>query len=736
MAILEPGSFTNVFADLLDKRVAFVKLQGNIGDKMNARSTAKLFRHFNINFKTTDIQELSKKDGLDEYDEIVVSGGGNMGGDFYKNPFATRQALIGLNLPITILPQSFIQNDEDLSPYKKVFVRERESLRLQPGCELAPDLALGYRGKISDAGTEAELGVFLRTDMENMHGNNIKSLGDPVSLCKSVDEYFRLASKFERVVTDRLHFCIAALLLGRNATLLPNSYFKNHSFYQTWLSDICEWQDDLSNITYDKDSVENKLYQYLSGPPSKILDWNARPMRENGYHLESLRDGLRLIETNGVRLAKSNEISRVIWQLCDGSTSINEIIELLSDSYEVSKLEVAKNTQLILSEFKRNGAIVLDMPSSQTSKENSEKCNYNYIPDRSELNLTIQEPVFHKNIIRYSAILDGSLFRRKEIWFEFDASLQKHCRELADPFLLIALMHAMREGRTINVSGAPVSAGLISNLWHFQQVWCVWRRQFKPIDIIASEIKAERVNNESISTFSGGIDSCHTIYNALVDPNRKFQPNITAALTIHGFDIPLGKPQTFVQALNVELITVRTNSKEFVHTWLDEHGLILGAATSLFSGRFGGAVIAGTLPYSLMLPMGSNVVTDRLMSSDGFQIEHHGAESSRLHKVQALTNWKEAHEFIRVCWNNNQPGENCNRCIKCVMAAIMYDLYDQCPDCLHGALREDNVKRVLRETKIGRLDWHDLTCITTAAAKQDIQKWWLQPVREAISKFG
>jgi hypothetical protein len=65
MAILEPGSFANVFADLLDKRVAYVKLRGNIGDKMNARSTAKLFRHFNINFKTTDIQELSKKDGLE-----------------------------------------------------------------------------------------------------------------------------------------------------------------------------------------------------------------------------------------------------------------------------------------------------------------------------------------------------------------------------------------------------------------------------------------------------------------------------------------------------------------------------------------------------------------------------------------------------------------------------------------------------------------------------------------------
>ena len=73
---------------------------------------------------------------------------------------------------------------------------------------------------------------------------------------------------------------------------------------------------------------------------------------------------------------------------------------------------------------------------------------------------------------------------------------------------------------------------------------------------------------------------------------------------------------------------------------------------------------------------------------------------------------------------------------KCVAAAIVFDLYEQTPKCLEGALRKEVVHRVLHDSKISRLDWHDMTCIIDEAAKLNLQKWWLEPIREVIAKYG
>jgi exopolysaccharide biosynthesis predicted pyruvyltransferase EpsI len=50
--------------------------------------------------------------------------------------------------------------------------------------------------------------------------------------------YLRLASRYEVIMTDRLHFAVAGILLDRKVVLLPNSYHKNASMYETWLSDL------------------------------------------------------------------------------------------------------------------------------------------------------------------------------------------------------------------------------------------------------------------------------------------------------------------------------------------------------------------------------------------------------------------------------------------------------------------------------------------------------------------
>jgi exopolysaccharide biosynthesis predicted pyruvyltransferase EpsI len=55
-----------------------------------------------------------------------------------------------------------------------------------------------------------------------------------------------LATQYKRIITDRLHFAISGLILGRETTILPNSYHKNRSMYETWLRDLgCNFAENL-----------------------------------------------------------------------------------------------------------------------------------------------------------------------------------------------------------------------------------------------------------------------------------------------------------------------------------------------------------------------------------------------------------------------------------------------------------------------------------------------------------
>lgn len=84
-------------------------------------------------------------------------------------------------------------------------------------------------------------------------------------------------------------------------------------------------------------------------------------------------------------------------------------------------------------------------------------------------------------------------------------------------------------------------------------------------------------------------------------------------------------------------------------------------------------LIASSEPYSsLLLPWGSNPITDRLMSSDSFSIVHDAAAVTRNQKVRAISTWKEATRSIRVCWQGEHMDRNCGRCEKCIRTILNF----------------------------------------------------------------
>ena len=219
---------------------AFAPHWNNAGDWMIDHGTRRLFREFGIALVNYTGPET-------KCDIIAWAGGGNMGylSGIESGCAKVRQQLFedNPNRPIAILPQSY--STVDTFPAFRVFVRDKDSLQFAPdGASLAPDLAFACIHESPLPDTTRTEGIFLRDDLESVFPDEAKN--DPIAQCKTPKEYICLASRYQTVITDRLHFATAALMANRTAVLLPNRYHKNRSMYETWLRDMgCHWRDRL-----------------------------------------------------------------------------------------------------------------------------------------------------------------------------------------------------------------------------------------------------------------------------------------------------------------------------------------------------------------------------------------------------------------------------------------------------------------------------------------------------------
>lgn len=230
MQLFGKDYFRHVFEPLQGSRVALLPWAGNWGDELIYVSTLLLLREFEIDFQ-------EEKEDFSQFDVLLFPGGGNLG-NFY--PETTKFALDAASAGklCVALPQT-LSSATNLEMFHKIYLREHFSLSYYPAGELAPDLALYYTYPDTKP-EESGIGVFLRKDAEANW--RFAGHGDAVKIATSMEDYIRLAGKFEHVVTDRLHFAIAALGQGRRVTLLPNVYHKNRGVWQDYLQQFgCEW---------------------------------------------------------------------------------------------------------------------------------------------------------------------------------------------------------------------------------------------------------------------------------------------------------------------------------------------------------------------------------------------------------------------------------------------------------------------------------------------------------------
>ena len=262
MSLIDLNKFTPIWGPLRGKRIGYVRGEyGNVGDTWQEWSTYLQAKEFGVDLYWLGPVRSGRWnwdwepgdgswDGIvpDCIDELLLFGGGNMGLGG-SGSSRLRRIAVNTGLPITCLPNSW-RDYEDVPNCRRYFVRERGSLRYRPDAIVAPDMALGFPyDKVYFAPSNrliAHKGLFLRCDLEGQFSDTPGNQGAPFDGVSKRDApgYLRKAAMYRVIVTDALHFVIAGLYAAAEVYLLPGSYHKNRSMYETWLKDLgCNWAD-------------------------------------------------------------------------------------------------------------------------------------------------------------------------------------------------------------------------------------------------------------------------------------------------------------------------------------------------------------------------------------------------------------------------------------------------------------------------------------------------------------
>jgi hypothetical protein len=338
---------------------------------------------------------------------------------------------------------------------------------------------------------------------------------------------------------------------------------------------------------------------------------------------------------------------------------------------------------------------------------------------------------------------DGS---RTRLWYRVPCEYASLIPASCDSFVVATVMLAMSQASDFAVHG-EVSPSLLRNLQEFQAAWACWYPQkYRKIDIIA-EVEREQANataeEKAIAAFSGGVDSCFTMFRHKSGRYGRLTRNLQAGLMVHGFDIPLAQQEVFERAakkskamlnsLGVELIPVATNYREFGLNWEDVFGSAVASTLMLLRGSYTVGLVPSSYTYkSLFLPWGSNPLTDPLLSSNAFQVIHDGTAFKRIDKIREITNFPAALQSLRVCWEGKERDRNCGRCEKCIRTILGFRVMGiGLPPCFEQDVTDRQILDI-KTSKKSQVTYFEE--ILQAAIAAGISDSWVTTIEQCIKR--
>jgi hypothetical protein len=91
-----------------------------------------------------------------------------------------------------------------------------------------------------------------------------------------------------------------------------------------------------------------------------MIEETQTPKRQDGYRLEVIEEEALLFHPGDTKILYFNQSAAVIWQLCDGERTVEEITDLLSDAYPDAGRQIAQDVESTLEMLADHGAITLE----------------------------------------------------------------------------------------------------------------------------------------------------------------------------------------------------------------------------------------------------------------------------------------------------------------------------------------------------------------------------------------
>lgn len=248
----------------------------------------------------------------------------------------------------------------------------------------------------------------------------------------------------------------------------------------------------------------------------------------------------------------------------------------------------------------------------------------------------------------------------------------------ADPFLPALLLPAMQAGEPLRIAGA-VSPRLLAGAARIQDIFHVWNRRYRKVPVAAAPETPQATGPAGRGVgcfFSGGVDSFYSLL--------EHADEITALVTVYGFDIPLAAGalraqvatavRAVARALGVALVEVETDlcamaGAERVR-WRLYQGGALASVALLLAPLFSRVIVPASHSYAQLFPWGTHPLVDPLWSTEEVELVHDGCEATRNEKVARVAGSPVALRWLRVCYENRDGAYNCGACEKCLRTMV------------------------------------------------------------------
>lgn len=266
-------------------------------------------------------------------------------------------------------------------------------------------------------------------------------------------------------------------------------------------------------------------------------------------------------------------------------------------------------------------------------------------------------------------------------------------------FMIGTAMAAMWHGEAHMAIEGAVDPQLRSRLTMAMRLLSHWHQiPFRPVEILAPST-ARPLRDTSASTtalfLSGGVDSMAALHWNTQQYEKGDPRRVGVAFFVHGLDVgdpnKRDRPDIWVHTietlsilcreLDVELVPVRVNFRNLAKSWRFyakwQFASLLAAIAHAASSRIHRCIIApdNALEYTRH-PHGSHPWLNGYFGADFLEIITGDMEQfTRLEKIRFLSQWPDALDAIRVCWDTTAIAEdhvNCGRCPKCIRTMLEF----------------------------------------------------------------